>query len=233
MECVMEKPTPENIYALLQERKEFTQIPHFEAHPERFQAKTNMGNTLIFALVGLAFCALSYWLWFHSGTEGMLMMIVKIVCTLIGGFCILVLFTGGSRDYFDQAFGGRIHTDFLVKAVSAEHTQVRDWFAAGAYDKILALPASSTYYNKDLSKLWVAHNPEAKILYFFCEYQEYDAARHGELIGKVDLERMTPAYVCEPEYSRLLPMIKANIRAVKEVEEAEGKEQNITVTPKI
>lgn len=230
---MVQQATPENIYTLLQERKEFTQIPHFEAHPERFQAKTNVGNTVIFALVGLAFLALAYWLWFHADTEGLLMLAVKIVCTLIGGFCILVLFTGGSRDFFDRAFGGRIDTDFLVKAISAEHTQVREWFAAGEFDKILALPASSTYYNKDLSKLWVAHNPEAKILYFFCEYQEYDAANHGKAIGSVDLERMTPAYVCEPEYSRLLPMIQANIRAVKQVEEAEGREQNITVTPDI
>ena len=105
--------------------------------------------------------------------------------------------------------------------------------AGGAFDQILALPVSSTYYNKDLNRLWVAHNPEAKILYFFCEYQEYDPANHGNVIGKVDLERLSPVYVCEPKYSRLLPMIKANILAVKEVESAEEKEQNITVTPKI
>lgn len=230
----MEKPTPENIYTLLRNKDEFFQpIPHFDGNPERFESKMDIACTIIFGIVGLVFCALAYWLWFHLGSSGMLMLIVKIVCALVGGFCILVVFTGGSRNFFDRAFGGRIDTDFLVKAVSAEHTQVREWYRGGAFDQILALPVSSTYYNKDLSRLWVAHNPEAKILYFFCEYQEYDPANHGNVIGKVDLERLSPVYVCEPEYSRLLPMIKANILAVKEVESTEEKEQNITVTPKI
>ena len=230
----MEKPTPENIYTLLRNKDEFFQpIPHFDGNPERFESKMDIACTIIFGIVGLVFCALAYWLWFHLGSSGMLMLIVKIVCALVGGFCILVVFTGGSRNFFDRAFGGRIDTDFLVKAVSAEHTQVREWYRGGAFDQILALPVSSTYYNKDLSRLWVAHNPEAKILYFFCEYQEYDPVNHGNVIGKVDLERLSPVYVCEPEYSRLLPMIKANILAVKEVESTEEKEQNITVTPKI
>ena len=123
----MEKPTSENIYTLLRNKDEFFQpIPHFDGNPERFEAKMDIARTIIFGIVGLVFCALAYWLWFHSGSSGMFMLIVKIVCALVGSFCILVVFTGGSRNFFDRAFGGRIDTDFLVKAVSAEHTQVRE-----------------------------------------------------------------------------------------------------------
>ncbi|WP_066803017.1 hypothetical protein [Moraxella oblonga] len=219
---------------------------YFFGHPELFYSKVNIKQTAITAVVAIVAAILAYVCWFNpelivsagagSAKEtqfGILMTAVKWISPVVLLVSSAMILGGGVRTHYDKQSNGAISTDFLVKHISAEHQEVREWFLNGEFDKILALPVVSDYYNKDISTLTLAHNPTGKTFYAFCEYQFYDADNHGKLLGTVKTEKLVPKHISEPQYSALMPMVEANLKAIKEVSDAASKEKNIIVTPNL
>lgn len=219
---------------------------YFFAHPELFYSKVNVKSTIICVILAIISAGLVYVCWFNpelivsagagSAKEakfGILMTAVKWISPVVLLVLLAMIFGGGVRTHYDKQSDGAIDINFLVKYISAEHQEVREWFLNGEFDKILALPAISDYYNKDISTFTLAHNADGKTFYAFCEYQVYNAENHGKLVGVVNTEKLTPKHINEPQYSALMPMVQANIKAVKEVSDAASKEKNVVITPTI
>lgn len=218
---------------------------YFMNHPELFTEKTDIAKTAILVIITLIVAVIAYLLWFNpelifaseearrAGKYNLIMTIIKWGSTIALPILLLMVFGGGVKKYYDKQSGGAIEKEFLEKHISSEHTEVREWFINGEFDKILALPVVSWYYNKDVTVFTLSHNPDGKKFYAFCNYMHHNEEGHGKLISNVQTEQLPVMHIGEPTYSQIMPMVQANIKAVKEVKDAEGKEKNIVVTPNI
>lgn len=219
---------------------------YFASNPDLFESRMNIPRTIFLLIITIIVAATAYIMWFQpemissmiewsrkARKAEMFGSIIKWVSTIFTPILAFILVGGGVRKFYDKKSWGEIKRDFLEKHISSENVEVKDWFIQRNFEDILRLPVISSYYNKDYSILSVAHNSEAKKLYFLCNYQFFDPVNHGKLISSVETENLKPIEVSGEEYFKLLPLINANIEAVKEVKKAETLEKNIIVTPNI
>lgn len=208
---------------------------YFRNTPELFDKKTDVAACIKWGIIALIVAAVAYIMWFQPETfqqmaadsskrrAGTFLTAIKWVATLALPF-LLFNALGGTKKYFSKASGGEIDTEFLVKAISAQESGSRQWFADGEWEKLLAAPAVSSHFNKDAATLTFARDPVGKTFYCFLTH-----CPPGSDKG----EHLPPQQITEPAYTELMPWVEANIRAAKAVYQAELKEKSIEVKPEL